>query len=126
MQYEEPQLVGKICQMCGKLDMMNPRGLFCKECKKKRYNKRCLEHYWKHREEILAKNHSRKNEKQKTYAQHEKPRSFPVVFNCKEGFYNWEVRFKSPITGQLVVWQSDGNFKTIMDAKKDFSKACGR
>lgn len=116
--------VQKFCQDCGKLELMAPRGLFCKECRKKRERQKQTEHYLAHREEILAKM-NKKKEKNKTYAQHERPKIYPVIFKCQEGRYSWEVAFVNPITGRKVLWQSAKDFETLMSAKKDFSKACG-
>lgn len=125
MRFEEPEQVGKICKMCGKLDMMNPRGVFCDACKKERARTYNREKYWKHREQYLERIHAKRGTP-KTYAQHEKRRIYPVIFNCKDGRYSWAVSFKNPLTNRTVMWQSDGDFSTLRDAQKDFSKACGR
>ena len=123
MHFEQTK-VQKFCQDCGKLEMMSQRSLYCAECKKKRLSEYKKSHYWNNREAYLER--VRKNRaKKKEYTKHEKLKTYPVRFNCNNGRYSWEVVFDNPITGRKVLWKSARSFLTIMDAKKDFSRACG-
>ena len=117
----------KPCEKCGKIEPMGPQGHFCEACRKKNYLAYKRKYYQEHRDELIAKSKAWMKQQSKAhlgYAKHERRRLFPVTFNSINGRYSWTVRLKNEETGHTLLWTSDGDFGTMREAQKDFSKAC--
>lgn len=88
----------KPCEIFGRVEMMFGSGKYCLSCRAEMKNKWSRDYYAAHWKELREK---------------------------EGGRYSWEVRFKNPLTKRTVLWQSDGDFDSLRNAQKDFSKACG-
>lgn len=119
----------RACEICGKEELMTPRSYYCEECKKAETIKRQKEayerYYSKNREKIIQKQLERNAKPKKEYAPQEIKRRYAVQYIQKDGGVCWQVRFKNPKTERTVLWSSEGVFKDLRAAQRDFSKACG-
>lgn len=125
---EEIQLVNKPCEDCGKVELMAPSCKRCFDCRVARMKKSKADydkHHAERKKEALARYYRKKQTRTKSDSQlpADNKRIYPVRYIEQGGKFSWHVRFFNEQTQRYCIWESDGEFDSMLEAQMDYCKA---